>query len=1631
MQKDSRVIKTSAPPVSQINAEYVTQLSNKYWAPHVKNKLPFDSQVIEDIYQNEILKSKFSIRKIMLLEFSQYLESYLWLNYTPEVSTNSYLMSICCIVNEKFRENVPAWEVFKKAPTHFPHFFKCVMESCLSGEQLGLSLKEQTVLLLFLDHCFNSLEVDLIREQVQKLVSLPMWMCLLPMRLQQELKKVPKLQKFWNLIKKNYEKMDSQEMEQAKKERTFLASLIKKFQAVLMSIPAAGKPVCSHQHFCVRYHLFFRAADARPRALLAAPLTRADVPSSHHPPVRAGDGSVSMEKVHYCERFIEFMIDLELSHLTDREKEGHLFCQLLDMLKFYTGFEISDQTGNALTQKEMTTLHYDRITSLQRAAFAHFPELNDFALSNVAAVDTRDSLTKHFGHLSPNTLHRVSAYLCLLPELPDGEDTSYDKEFLLELLVSRHERRISQIEQLNQMPLYPTEKIIWDENIVPTEYYSGEGCLALPKLNLQFLTLHDYLLRNFNLFRLESTYEIRQDIEDVTIVSFSIVEVAKPNIGENWPARVRADVTINLNVRDNIRNEWEGLRKHDVCFLITVRPNLLYGTRFDRRQPFVDQAGLVYVRGCEVQGMLDDKGRVIEEVWLDPNQYQQDMTNSIQNGAEDPYETFNIIMRRKPKENNFKAVLETIRNLMNTECVVPDWLHDIILGYGDPGSAHYSKMPNQISSLDFNDTFLSIEHLKSCFPNHAVKVTEEDPTRQVPPFRIRFPVQNAKGKKRKANEEEKQDEEDLTLVVEPHVIPNRGPYPYNQPKRNTIQFTPTQIEAIRAGMQPGLTMVVGPPGTGKTDVAVQIISNLYHNFPEQRTLIVTHSNQALNQLFEKIMALDIDERHLLRLGHGEEELETEKDFSRYGRVNYVLSRRLELLREVARLQESLDVPGDVSYTCETAGHFYLYQVMSRWEEYMSKVKPKPAREVKTEDVASHFPFHKYFSNAPQPVFKGQSYQEDMDIAEGCYRHIRKIFTQLETCSCNKVVRQSRSAAAVHVFVGLCFWSVCSGNAVSQASLLKIQVDAVLKISSWVNLSSLHRLNRNGYSILACATHAERKPEMLFLTNDRNSEVFMNASSLLQEFRAFELLRSGLDRSKYLLVKEAKIIAMTCTHAALKRHDLVELGFKYDNILMEEAAQILEIETFIPLLLQLPPVIKNMAFQKYSNMEQSLFTRFVRLGVPTVDLDAQGRARASLCNLYNWRYKQLGNLPHVQLQPEFQAPNPGFTYDFQLINVEDFNGNLAEAEYAVALYMYMRLLGYPSERISILTTYNGQKHLIRDVINQRCATNSFFGQPNKLQKRVFNPQTRDADVCSCGWASELQCGTLLDLINRSLFSLFCSSGQRAESTCPRSSRLADEFYIGHHLLRGRDPATETKEEQNDNETPAGFNTRPQEMKYEAVAAFCCLLLCHEQVTTVDRFQGQQNDYIILSLVRTKAVGHLRDVRRLVVAMSRARLGLYIFARVSLFQNCYELTPAFSQLTARPLQLHIRPHEYYSSTEERSSEPDQVIKDMPEMANRVYNMYMHMIQSMQQHRQQHLLDPPRQVLNSEEPMEAEEEHPETQNQSEEKQPTAAEEEEGQTKMEDQNDEEEQEQDHTKMPEHPGRDSDSGDSDEDGGA
>lgn len=82
-------------------------------------------------------------------------------------------------------------------------------------------------------------------------------------------------------------------------------------------------------------------------------------------------------------------------------------------------------------------------------------------------------------------------------------------------------------------------------------------------------------------------------------------------------------------------------------------------------------------------------------------------------------------------------------------------------------------------------------------------------------------------------------------------------------------------------------------------------------------------------------------------------------------------------------------------------------------------------------------------------------------------------------------------------------------------------------------------------------------------------------------------------------------------------------------------------------------------------------------------------------------------------PCWGADTPDFEGRGETVPVPYFFQNLAEAEYVVTLYQYMRLLGYPAEKISMLTTYNGQKALLKDVVERRCAHHPAFGVPHKV------------------------------------------------------------------------------------------------------------------------------------------------------------------------------------------------------------------------------------------------------------------------------------------------------------------------------
>jgi intron-binding protein aquarius len=386
----------------------------------------------------------------------------------------------------------------------------------------------------------------------------------------------------------------------------------------------------------------------------------------------------------------------------------------------------------------------------------------------------------------------------------------------------------------------------------------------LPKLNTQFISFADYLWRNWELLRSESSYEIRLDIVDalrrlqptvrlqfddiddskqVLSTDFAgwarmaipngkemvkIVQVLKPRLGQKYPSQVLAEVTIDLKpYAQSLRQEWDSLREYDNIFLLAVDASKMQSKESridDTNDPdFPQRYGLSFVRGCMIQSVRDESGSVISDpsnkevspvgtkrtflVALDPTQYTKDQQ------LVNVYDTFNIVVRRHGKANNFRSVLESVRSLMtgvgSIPRVMPKWMQSVLLGHSTDQACFRSEtmrnfarstagVPNPDAFFDFCDTFVDWKHLVETLQSMAknVSVDGEDTTADqepnVPPncnFRVRVV-----------------DDKTAEAVSYPKPEGSVG---------NTIRFTPRQVDAIRAGLSPGLSLVVGPPGTGK------------------------------------------------------------------------------------------------------------------------------------------------------------------------------------------------------------------------------------------------------------------------------------------------------------------------------------------------------------------------------------------------------------------------------------------------------------------------------------------------------------------------------------------------------------------------------------------------------------------------------------------------------------------------------------------------------------------------------------------------------------------------------------------------------------------------------------------------
>jgi len=404
------------------------------------------------------------------------------------------------ITNVRRREHLATWDIYADNPADFSSFFRRILSMTVDTEQ---SITIRTHLLTFIIGAFQSLDSGIVRKECAPLVSISIWHNLSTERKREKkLDQAMQLRKAWRAAAKRYDAAEDTVKSRLRFERSWLYTLLLDFLSQLYN-PESKYGKINALHLREEGQATNRMA----------------------------------ENLLYCERFIEFLSDLQSQLPTRRyvntllqdlhtlpairlspqysEKDNGLLRDLYALLKHYTYFSIDDHTGIQHSRTEAYEQHCTRLATLQRIALKHFKDkLTILALSNYGSIDKREDLEGHLEGLSDTEVIDLCQLLDLRTSYPSAATITPDRQFLTEALVSVFEKRKTFQETAREFSILPTEATLFEPTLLRNETYNGSQPLALPKLNLQYLTVGDFLWRSFILHRCESFFEIRKDIED-------------------------------------------------------------------------------------------------------------------------------------------------------------------------------------------------------------------------------------------------------------------------------------------------------------------------------------------------------------------------------------------------------------------------------------------------------------------------------------------------------------------------------------------------------------------------------------------------------------------------------------------------------------------------------------------------------------------------------------------------------------------------------------------------------------------------------------------------------------------------------------------------------------------------------------------------------------------------------------------------------------------------------------------------------------------------------------------------------------------------------------------------------------
>lgn len=843
---------------------------------------------------------------------------------------------------------------------------------------------------------------------------------------------------------------------------------------------------------------------------------------------------------------------------SDASERSSLKAQL-SMLEAVLVCPVDAHTGKSLSHQDVRERSSQHIQALQQHAFQSFrsTRLEALAILPVSFIADRSTFAGHLSELVASDNANVHKFASQLGVISDEEAMSQDD--LIECFLEEYSS--SSAVKWQDVPISLTELDIWSNTLGNKStadecVYGATGLLAvLPirKLGLQFLNLSDCLQRNYDLVRLEAADVARSTLENSikqldavrSLVSaenqtifrgfsplatplegaLKIQKVSKPLLGESAPATVLAEFEVELNEKRQDSKSFDKFHPNEIVYLVSIHATNdeaaeVMGFTKEKldlndqsgKNNFAEAYGVLFVRTAHIVEVLDTHGTIINDenptgkgrrrtvkVGLDGRQYKKDLaTNQM-----DAYKFVNVMIRKYSVGSNLEAQLEAVMDTWRTsesEPLLPSWLHDVIVGYGDPFAASYQsiykhiKHQQEVSIPLFHDSVVDAEHAVEMFSTPDATpalVDAENPTSKIS-------AKNAVGPFTYTENLDDPSKRAIHAYHRPETVAD-------QVENSTVRFTRSQAAALRSGLCECLTVVSGAPQTGKTEVVIQLVANLCRQEPtRQKILVVAHSNLTLDTFVKEIVKRNkISEATIVRLGPSQEG----SDFNCSGRVNFLLYRRTIVLQEVALMAQWIEskdpthtgLSSSVAYSCDNALFFY-------------KMHAKAILDT--------------------------------------------VGSQDET-----VMKE--------------YFTVRRGSEPSAEDLQSFA-------------ASMHQF-------------------------------FFE----LKRIQQFELLQTAKQRGDMFLMDQARVITMTCADVAMNRDKLIHLGLHFSTLIMEDASEALEIDTLLPLLMASSatnsnnlkrvvlmgdpakqPAFNSQALKSYAHLNQSLFARLIRLGVPAIELKAR-------------------------------------------------------------------------------------------------------------------------------------------------------------------------------------------------------------------------------------------------------------------------------------------------------------------------------------------------------------------------------------------------------------------------------------------